>query len=511
MVTLETIAVLCALAGSGDTVLLHFSADWCGPCRAMEPTVRRLEADGYPVRHVNFDAEPQTAAQYGVRSVPTFILVSAGRQLDRVEGATSHSRLVRMYQQAGIRQTAPRASQTMSPGRLAPVSNSGPVSNSPVRSGVMPAAFTAPVRREASVAAVPAQHIPNRHPGFHAQPQKPIASAAMPRSPAQRALNATVRLTIHDASGHSFGTGTIIDAHHEESLIVTCGHIFRSSEGKGRIVVDLFGCENSPSVEGTLISCDLEKDVAMVSIKPPCVVDPVPVAGVEYRPREQVRVFSVGCDQGRPPSVRNSFITGVNRVIGPPNIEVAGAPVNGRSGGGLFTEDGQLIGICNLASPQDNEGIYASLPLVHQQLDHIGQQRIYLSEDRQIATAASSATPPAANALLPQPETKLAWEQPMAQPAAIPTINKPLPSAPLPPPPLAAVPTSASGGARATSVSAPTENVTEIICVIRTESDPQGQSRVVVLDRPSQQLIEQIARESRSPQVVRGQAPASGM
>ena len=46
-------------------------------------------------------------------------------------------------------------------------------------------------------------------------------------------LAATVRLRVEDAQGRSFGTGTIIDARSGEALVITCGHLFRESKGKG--------------------------------------------------------------------------------------------------------------------------------------------------------------------------------------------------------------------------------------------------------------------------------------
>ena len=58
-----------------------------------------------------------------------------------------------------------------------------------------------------------------------------------------------------------------------------------------------------------------------------------------------VPVFTIGCDKGADASVRSSQITAVNKYRGKPNFCAAGAPVDGRSGGGLFTADGLLIGI----------------------------------------------------------------------------------------------------------------------------------------------------------------------
>ena len=64
MVTFSACALAaCILSGANNAVLMEFSADWCGPCRSVQPTVQRLIADGYPVQVVNIDREPQLAAQ----------------------------------------------------------------------------------------------------------------------------------------------------------------------------------------------------------------------------------------------------------------------------------------------------------------------------------------------------------------------------------------------------------------------------------------------------------------
>ena len=102
-------AVLSARAASaGETVLLDFTATWCGPCQAMNPTIDRLTAAGYPVRKVDLDQNRQLAAQYGVTSVPTFLLLVDGRQAERLVGGTSYERLIAMFQKAGVRHAGSR-------------------------------------------------------------------------------------------------------------------------------------------------------------------------------------------------------------------------------------------------------------------------------------------------------------------------------------------------------------------------------------------------------------------
>ena len=72
-------------------------------------------------------------------------------------------------------------------------------------------------------------------------------------------------------------------------------------------------------------------------------------------------------------------MTAVDKYLGPANVQVAGQPVQGRSGGGLFAIDGTLIGVCNAADPTDNEGLFAALPTIHEQLDEAGLAFVYRS------------------------------------------------------------------------------------------------------------------------------------
>ncbi len=101
MVSLHAFVLAAALAGSSDVVLLDFGADWCVPCRSMEPTIQRLHEAGYPVRRVNVDQSPDLARHFAVSPIPCFVMVKNGQEVDRVVGATSYDRLVQMFRQAG--------------------------------------------------------------------------------------------------------------------------------------------------------------------------------------------------------------------------------------------------------------------------------------------------------------------------------------------------------------------------------------------------------------------------
>jgi len=78
-------------------VLVDFHAQWCGPCKAMKPTLEKYkESSKIPLVEVNVDTENQIAAKYGVRSIPCFIVIEDGKEIKRKIGMQSLEQLKEM-------------------------------------------------------------------------------------------------------------------------------------------------------------------------------------------------------------------------------------------------------------------------------------------------------------------------------------------------------------------------------------------------------------------------------
>lgn len=422
-----------AHAQSQQVTLLDFSLPTCGPCRQMDPVVARLEAEGFRVQRIDGTRSPQVAEHFRVNKYPTFVILVGEDEVKRTQGIIPYLTLRQMLLAA-----APRPAQTKE------------------TSATFASAATA-------------------GPNYVAPASPAVTPSNAPRS--NPLLNASVRLKVQDASGHSFGTGTIVDARQGEALVLTCAHLFR--DDKGQVLKDTQGItaelyeSGSPGlrvVESVpverILSCNFDSDVAFVSIRPRGSVRPLRIASRKDLLQQGTAVVSVGCDRGADPTVLSSQVTAINRYVGWPNVTTTGAPTVGRSGGGLFTPEGLVVGVCNNADYKENEGIYASLPAIHEELDKLSLSSIY-SDAPQPGVLAAAPVAVSTDAMVPLPSPVVRGQGR----GALDTL------AGLSGPERAALEEIAQRAADS-----------EVVCVIRPKT-PEGRSQVLTLDRVSPEFV----------------------
>lgn len=512
-------------ASGGDVLLLDFSATWCGPCRQMAPIVRDIAAAGWLVRHVDVDREGDLVRRFGVTGVPCYVLLVKGHEIDRINGATTSGELEALLAKAAgpLGGQAPQAlaAPPEVPGAPLPVASSDEplateppplprqMPRAPLALPASPAPLATPTNvgfesgavsdmgsvREALAASGRGQVPPPNSIGTGLAPEGSVRDALK-----AKLLAATARIRVEDGTGVSRGTGTVIDCRQGEALILTCGHIFRDSEGKGRVEVDLFAPGGSRGVAGQIVAWDLKRDLALVSVFTEVPLEAVRVGSPERSVKPGDTVVTVGCDGGADPTVHHSRITAVNKYLGPANVQVAGQPVQGRSGGGLFAIDGTLIGVCNAADPADNEGLFAALPTIHEQLEESELAFVYRNVypsggPEALASVGGSAHVPAmppemppvsfdrrdrGNAVPTAASGLITDAPPVPRPAAVDSMRSPSPLSP--------------GEQALLEHVRQHEGKAEVICIVRPHGATGTSSEVFVLDAASTKFVDHLAR-----------------
>ena len=86
---------------SEKPVLVDFYADWCDPCKRLEPTIQKIanENENVKVVRVNVDQEEELATKYEAFSIPTLVIIKDGTETARGVGVMRKSEIVNMLEQ----------------------------------------------------------------------------------------------------------------------------------------------------------------------------------------------------------------------------------------------------------------------------------------------------------------------------------------------------------------------------------------------------------------------------
>ena len=342
---------------SSEAVLLNFHAEWCGPCKTVRPAVEQLIRDGFPVERIDIDQEGALARRYHVDGVPAFIVVDRhGRELDRISGPRSASELARFYKTAAAKARPPDNSRAHVGSR------------SERRSGDQDDDDADRDNRKSVRPATAAR-----------EQDEPAHSGAAFSNP--KPWETVVRIKVIGNRSTGFGSGTVVHSTPEESLVLTCAHIFKIDGRKPtapakfprKIMIDLFDgklkgqrVEYLESVEGKAVDYDFNLDVGLIRIRPGRRLPASRIVPAYWEMQPGWRVLTVGWRSARDATAWHTVVKRPriqNFLSGNPNyeaIECDVAPKEGRSGGGLYTIDGYVAGVCNFAEPQGNHGLYAT-------------------------------------------------------------------------------------------------------------------------------------------------------
>ena len=360
---------------SGEPIMLDFTSVSCGPCRSMKPAIEMLVDKGYPIKPVDIGRSPDLAERYQVSAVPTFVVIDPdGHELARTSGAQPALNLANLYREA--------------------------------KSKYLAAHEPAPADDAADSASKSGEKSPEPEP-------KPTKTNPDP-------WETVVRVKVHGHGSIGFGSGTIIASNAEESLILTCAHVFHIDGRQQvpparfplRITVDLFDGRltgSRPSqvhyanetFEGKAVDYDFDRDVGLIRIRPGRRLAYAKVVPPHWSPKAGFGMVTVGCSEGHDASAWRTTILNptMKGLQGHPSyeaIECMRAPLEGRSGGGLFTDNGYVAGVCDFAEPRGNVGLYATPASIYKILDRNRLASLYdpsKAPDRLLADRGTADTP----------------------------------------------------------------------------------------------------------------------
>ncbi|HSV78866.1 MAG TPA: thioredoxin [Ramlibacter sp.] len=114
-VTIENFEQEVIAASMNQPVLVDFWAPWCGPCKALGPILEKLETDyggAFTLVKINSDEEQQLAGAFGIRSIPTVVLMKNGQPADGFTGALTEGK-VREFLDKHVQALAPEEEEEL--------------------------------------------------------------------------------------------------------------------------------------------------------------------------------------------------------------------------------------------------------------------------------------------------------------------------------------------------------------------------------------------------------------
>jgi RNA polymerase sigma factor (sigma-70 family) len=237
----------------------------------------------------------------------------------------------------------------------------------------------------------------------------------IPSNPKPWATVARIKIKLSEKEW-GFGSGTVISnrdqasiipTRDQASIILTCAHTFRlkgqpqpaPKDFQVPIAVDLFdgrlGGDTPATVSraeqdlvGQVIDYDFDNDVGLIRIRPGRKLPVSRVVPDTWRPRKGMKMTTVGCSHGADATAWETTILDPRVTMSNTEtkqtffeIKCTNQPKEGRTGGGLYTSDGFVAGVCNFADPNEHVGLYAVPEAIHRLLDRNGLSWLYAKGD----------------------------------------------------------------------------------------------------------------------------------
>lgn len=412
------VAAFCVIAltalGAGERgYLLEFSSETCGPCQQVAPVVEKLEREGLPIRSIDVNANRALAQRYNISSIPAFVLVVDEKEVERNVGFQSEGQIRQMLARIPQTSRGPGSDRlAVSLGDEAPlprpdvtepaeIRDSGPSRTNSVTQDEGARRFW-PISKK-NPTKVPADIRGN-------SPEAAPPADASAQTATVDPMAASVRIRVITGNSVVKGSGTVIESLAGRSTILTCSHICRGATPETKVEIDLFRDGQPVTIVGRIIGTDPEADVGLLSIPTDEAVAFCPVGSASESPGMGAKVNSIGCGGGSEPTREQLRVTDVNKFIGPDTLICTGTPIQGRSGGGLFSEAGKLVGVCFAAdskSDKPNGGVYCGLKPIHallakHEMTHLipsesGESLVASSGDDETPASSAPQWPPSAS------------------------------------------------------------------------------------------------------------------